>query len=240
MSGGRTIAVMQPYFFPYAGYLSLIKHTDQFILLDTVQFIKSGWINRNRLLRQDGGSLWFNVPLNKHSTTSRISEITIHTKMPWQAKILGQIAPYKKIAPHYEAVKELLTRVIDSGHTGITELNKFALEVTCDYLHIPHRFDILSEMDLFYDAPEAPDEWPLKICQALGDVQSYWNPPGGQSFYDRSKYDAAGIDLKFLQLETPTYDQRRADFIPHLSIIDTLMFNAPEEMNAMLDRYTLY
>ena len=239
MSDGQTVAIMQPYFFPYAGYFSLIKHTDQFILLDTVQFIKSGWINRNRLLRQDGGFLWFNVPLNKHSTTANIFDTTIHSSTPWQAKILGQIAPYKKVAPYYEAVKKLVMKALDAEHISITELNKFVLEVTCDYLQIAHRIDILSEMALPYKIPEAPDEWPLKICQALGDVQSYWNPPGGKSFYDRSKYDAAGIELKFLQLDTPIYDQRRAEFIPHLSIIDTLMFNAPEEVNAMLDRYTL-
>ncbi|MZP67265.1 MAG: glycine transferase, partial [Bacteroidales bacterium] len=40
---------MQPYFFPYAGYFSLIKHTDKFILLDSVQFIRHGWIERNRI-----------------------------------------------------------------------------------------------------------------------------------------------------------------------------------------------
>ena len=38
---------MQPYFLPYLGYFSLIKHTDKFILLDTVQFIRHGWIERN-------------------------------------------------------------------------------------------------------------------------------------------------------------------------------------------------
>ncbi|HOC37490.1 MAG TPA: WbqC family protein, partial [Tenuifilaceae bacterium] len=46
---------MQPYFFPYIGYFSLIKHTDEFILLDTVQFIRHGWIERNRILKPSDG-----------------------------------------------------------------------------------------------------------------------------------------------------------------------------------------
>ena len=40
---------------PYIGYISLIKHTDMFILFDTVQFIRHGWIERNRMLKQSEG-----------------------------------------------------------------------------------------------------------------------------------------------------------------------------------------
>jgi hypothetical protein len=37
-----TLAIMQPYFFPYLGYYALIKHSDHFILFDTPQFIRHG------------------------------------------------------------------------------------------------------------------------------------------------------------------------------------------------------
>ncbi len=44
------IAIMQPYFFPYLGYWQLINHVDEFVILDDVNFIKKGWINRNHIL----------------------------------------------------------------------------------------------------------------------------------------------------------------------------------------------
>ena len=44
------VAIMQPYFFPYIGYFQLIKAVDKFIFYDDVNFIKNGWINRNRIL----------------------------------------------------------------------------------------------------------------------------------------------------------------------------------------------
>ncbi len=47
------IGIMQPYFFPYLGYFSLIKHTERFILLDSVQFIRHGWVERNRILKPE-------------------------------------------------------------------------------------------------------------------------------------------------------------------------------------------
>ena len=44
------VAVMQPYFVPYIGYFRLINAVDKFVLLDDVNYINRGWINRNRIL----------------------------------------------------------------------------------------------------------------------------------------------------------------------------------------------
>ena len=46
-----TVAIMQPYLFPYIGYFQLIAAVDQFVIYDTVKYTKKGWINRNRFLR---------------------------------------------------------------------------------------------------------------------------------------------------------------------------------------------
>jgi hypothetical protein len=44
------IALMQPYFFPYLGYFSLIDYVDHWVVFDNVQFVKQSWVNRNRVL----------------------------------------------------------------------------------------------------------------------------------------------------------------------------------------------
>lgn len=49
------LGIMQPYFFPYAGYFSLIDYSDKFVFFDTSQYIKKGWVNRNRILNPRGG-----------------------------------------------------------------------------------------------------------------------------------------------------------------------------------------
>ena len=43
------IAVMQPYFLPYIGYWQLLRAVDTFVVLDDVNYINRGWINRNRI-----------------------------------------------------------------------------------------------------------------------------------------------------------------------------------------------
>ena len=97
------LAIMQPYFSPYLGYFSLIKHTDNFILLDTVQFIRHGWIERNRILKP-GWDTWqyIKVPLEKHSKNSIIKDIRIKTNQDWKRKLISQLVHYKKRAPFYQ------------------------------------------------------------------------------------------------------------------------------------------
>lgn len=233
------VGIMQPYFFPYLGYFSLIKQVDRFILFDSVQFIRHGWIDRNRVLKQNEGWLYIRAPLEKHPLETRICDIRIDNDQPWQSKILSQLSIYKKIAPFYWKVRRLVEDILATPHDGIVSLNKAALESVCGYLDMPRSFEVFSQMDLAIEKPQAPDEWALNICKALGNATEYWNPPGGQEFFDKSKYEAAGIDLKFQKPLLEQYSQTRELFEPALSIIDVLMFNPPERVIEMLDEYEL-
>ena len=98
----KKIGIIQPYFFPYLGYISLLKHTDRFILLDTVQYIQRGWIERNRILKQGDGWLYIQVPVKKpNGRASLIKECVLDNSLPWKDKMFSQMAIYKKIAPYY-------------------------------------------------------------------------------------------------------------------------------------------
>lgn len=230
---------MQPYFFPYLGYLSLLKHTDEFILFDTVQFIRHGWIERNRMLKQGEGWLYIKAPIIKGSRDTVIKDVLINNKEDWKTKLLAQLQPYKKIAPHYADVVTVLNDIFAQDYETIVEFNQASLERIGDYLGIDHDIKIFSKMNLEVEPAKAPDEWALNICKALGNVDEYWNPPGGQEFFDRKKYDDAGIKLVFQKPILSAYDQKREPFEPGLSILDVMMFNSPEEVNKMLDAYEL-
>lgn len=233
------LAIMQPYFFPYLGYFGLIKSTDRFILFDPVQFIRHGWIERNRILKPSEGWQYIKVPLVKHSRDTLIMDIRIRNDNNWRMKIIAQLQHYKKKAPFFKSVIEIVENSLDIETDKITELNRHVLKTVCAYLGFQRDFEIFSEMDLSIIPPEAPDEWALNICTALGNVDQYWNPSSGKSFFDKSKYDNAGIDLKFITYNFQEYDQRRTKFEAGLSIIDVMMFKEPEAINQMLDNFEL-
>ena len=233
------LAIMQPYFLPYLGYFSLIKHTDEFILFDTVQFIRHGWIERNRILKPSNGWQYIMVPLKKHSRETIIKDIEINNDQQWKEKILAQLQHYKKQAPYFSNVIDILNEIFSKEYATIVDLNLASLKTVCNYLGINTPIQVFSLMNIDIEPANAPDEWALNICKALGNVDEYWNPPGGQSFFDRKKYENAGINLKFHSAILTDYDQKRNVFEPGLSIIDVMMFNSVEEINKMLDNYEL-
>lgn len=227
---------MQPYFFPYLGYFAVIKHTDKWIVADNVQFINGGWIERNRVLKSHDGWNYIRVPLEKGTHTLPIRERKIRTNEHWQRKIFSQLIHYKKKAPYYKEVIHLLESLFAHQSDTIVELNIRALELVCQYLHIPLNYTLGSQINVDIKKIHAPDDWPLQICLLLGADQ-YINPPGGVSFYKKEKFDRCGVELKFLKVHFQPYQQNGNPFEPGLSILDVMMFNAVDQIHKMLDDY---
>lgn len=233
------VGIMQPYFLPYLGYFSLIKHVDRFILLDEVQFIRHGWIERNRILKPSEGWQYFRVPLLRHHRETLIREIQIDNLQRWQERIMAQIAHYQKRAPYFDRVGVLLASIFSQEYERIAQLNQAALSTVCHYLGISTEITMFSAMELTIDPVNSPDEWALNICRRIPGVDEYWNPPGGKGFFDPDKYEANKIALRFQQVRLSEYQQGRTTFEPGLSIVDVMMFNDVEQINEMLDDYEL-
>jgi hypothetical protein len=233
------LGIMQPYFLPYIGYISLIKHTDTFILLDEVQFIRHGWIERNRILKPAEGWQYIQVPIQKHHQTDLIKNVKINNEIDWERKILAQIEHYKKKALNYRQVIDLLQNIFSKKYTSIVELNKETLNLICKYLSIQTDIYVFSEMNLTIEPVLEADDWALNISKAL-NANEYINPPGGVSIFNKDKYEKANIGLKFLEIIPKEYLQKTySTFEPGLSILDVLMFNSVEETNELLEQYKL-
>lgn len=227
---------MQPYFLPYLGYVSLIKHTDKFILFDTVQFIRHGWIERNRILNPKSGWQYIQVPLIKESSNTLIKDVKINNELDWKQKIFAQLQHYKKRAPNYKVTVELLKDIFSENFNDIVSLDQISLTKVCRYLGIEKDIQVFSQMGLEVKPARAPDEWALNICKAI-DIDEYWNPPGGLTFFDREKYKNANIDLKFHSIKLTEYDQKQTSCELGLSIVDVMMFNDVSAINELLDNY---
>lgn len=232
------LGIMQPYFFPYVGYYSLIKQTDYFILLDEVQFIRHGWIERNRILKQSGGWNYIAVPLEKHSRNTVISDIRINYRENWKQKIFSQLSYYKK-APNYAKVIDLVKDVFEEDYQDIVSYDYASIKCVNNYLGINTPIKIFSKMNLSIDKPNAADEWALNICKQIDGVSEYWNPVGGLDFFDKQKYVDNNIQIYFQKMKLQPYRQFSKEFEQGLSILDVLMFNGVDEVNQMLDEFDL-
>lgn len=228
------LGIMQPYFLPYLGYFALIKHTDKWIVFDTPQFIRHGWIERNRILKPLEGWQYIKVPLEKHRRGIAIKDIKIKNTENWRQKILAQLTHYKKKASFYRNTIDVINKIFEFQTNSIVKLNVYALDIICEYLNISFDYSVFSKMDLNIGEVNEPDEWALEITKALSG-NSYYNPHGGIKFFDRHKYKQSNIGLHFLELNLQEYDQTGGEFEAGLSTIDVMMFNSPKAITAMLD-----
>lgn len=231
------VGIMQPYFFPYLGYFDLIRKTDLWIVFDTPQYIRHGWVNRNRVLHPKEGWQYVLVPLQKHSRETPINEIQIATNENWQDRILAQLAHYKKQARYFGSTMDLLSTSLSEAGASLCNLNITTLRNVCEFIGIPFDWRLSSDID--YDTSEVagPGDWALAICRAVGATE-YINPPGGATLFDPNKYASHGITLTIQKFEPMKYDTRRYTFEAGLSILDTLMWCRPDEIRSYLDGIT--
>lgn len=232
------LGIMQPYFFPYIGYFSLIVNTDYFVFFDTAQYEARSWMNRNRIINLNGGFTYITLALKKAPQTTPIKDMCLADPGSWAEKLLAQLTIYKKKAPYYDAVIDLIRALGTGGYTMLSELNIKSIARVCNYLGIPLQYEVFSHMKLPVHNVYAPDEWALQITKAMG-YDTYINPPGGMEFFNRKKYEDAGITLQFLQTELKPYVQKLGRFESGLSILDVMMFCPPTEIQSMLKDFVI-
>jgi hypothetical protein len=236
---GRSIAVMQPYIFPYLGYFQLINAVDEFVFYDDVNFIKQGWINRNQILNNNK-ALGFSIPLEKASSFETIqgTKINFNLYAKWKKKFLKTLEQNYYKATYFESIYDLVREIIEEPKSeSISELAIRSNVNISNYLGLKTKFKKSSEH--FYDSKKLErTERLLNICNKL-KAKAYVNALGGQELYNKSDFKASDIDLYFLKPNLKTYKQFSEEFVPGLSIIDILMFNSKEECIELLNDYKL-
>ncbi len=253
---GKKLAVMQPYLFPYMGYFQLFHAADKVILYDNVRYIRSGWINRNRILEINKGPRFITVPLMARSGSGRIRDAKATISQDWKTVIMKMISHNYKNAPYFSEVFSLVDSALDAKERAISELAKSSIRAVLSYLDWEKpfesdssRFDPLEDelLQVSADGAFPSDSSNRKsrqfarvraLCIAEG-ADAYINPIGGTALYCKEEFLSAGIHLNFLQPELPPYPQSSADFVPNLSIIDVLMNLGKEGTRTMLSSYRL-
>jgi len=224
------LAAMQPYFFPYLGHFDLLHKVDVWVAYDSAQFIRHGWVNRNRVLHPAKGWQYITVPLKKHSYTAPINQL--ETTDLWQGQIFKQLEHYHMDAPHYRPVIQLLKEIFALEKNNLARLNIAAFRTVARYLGIATPIQVFSETNL--KAEKGAENLALAICRQMGATE-YINPPGGVDLYNPETFAQHGIKLAFQSFSPIIYPCGRYTFIPNLSIIDVMMWNSPEEIRNYLE-----
>jgi len=216
---------MQPYFLPYIGYFQLIAAVDKFVLLDDVNYINRGWINRNRIA-VGGESHWLTVPLNGAGQNRLIKEIEIVSDEAWKLKMRRTVQGEYASAPCFKEVFPLFEETLAKAQGNLSLFLHRSLRIILDYLGLGTPIEPTSA--IYPKHGLKGQERILDICMKES-ASIYINPPGGRGLYDQSLFAARGVQLLFLDPNLEGLHLRHSGLDgPVLSILDVLMLNPPE------------
>ena len=229
----KKLAIMQPYFFPYVGYFQLIRAVDKFVFYDDVNFIKNGWINRNRILL-NSRAVYITVQLRDASSFKQINCVEFADN---RGKLKKTIEQAYKQAPYFNSVWPVINGCLDLKTNFICELAIHSVIQVSKYLNINTLFETSS---IHYAGTKKLErsERLKEICR-INNASQYINPIGGVELYGKDDFAPIGVNLCFIKSKDIRYAQNKNEFVPLLSIIDVMMFNSVQDISEMLNNYEL-
>lgn len=230
------VTIHQPEHLVWLGLLHKIAAADVLVLLDTVQFEKNYFQNRNKI-RTAQGPHWLTVPVKKQPLHTEIKDIEIATATPWKEKYLKSLEQSYKKARYFEHYYPAIAEIVRTPYTKIADLN-------CDLLlYLLQAFDIrpnriLRSSEIAYER-RTDEQVVFSICKALEPKPSlYLSGPSGRDYLRLAPFEDAGIEVRFHEFHHPVYPQLFEPFIPYMSCIDLLFQTGPKARTILFETHT--
>lgn len=229
----RLVAIHQPNFFPWLGYFHKLRHADRFVLLDTVQFPKTGgnWGNRVRLL-VSGTPRWLTMPVVRDYHGVRTFRETTTRESAWRDDLLKTLQASYGRAAAFSAMYPILRELIENPTDNLAEYNTAAIRALAEGLGIdPGKMVLASELNADGEATDLL----VALVRACGGT-AYLCGGGSGGYLEPEKFARAGLGLVYQDFAHPTYPQgKHAPFVSGLSCLDALMHGGWSATSRLLD-----
>lgn len=227
------VAIMQPYFFPYIGYFQLMNAVDLFIFYDDVQYMKNGWINRNRIAVGDEPK-WITLPVTRTGLHTNINERDYVHDSNSVASLKRRVRASYECFPHFDATFGLFSEILDFEDSNVARFNANLLRRVGNVLEI--RCDYAASSAIDVSSKSKGQERVIALCKSVGATH-YVNPVGGLALYQHAAFAKEGIELSFLETRATPHSFTQGP--QHLSILDRLMRLGPLGCEQLLPEYVL-
>lgn len=187
-------AIHQPNFFPWMPYFDKMRQADVFVILDGVDYPKSGssmqsWCNRVAV-DMHGKDTWFMCPVKRESGPQAINEVKINYEQDFRSawdKLF--VHAYKK-APNYTEVSGMIYDLVAQNFENLAEFNLAAIKHIAELLGLKTK--IVRHTDL--GLKDTGNQLLIDLCKAV-ECNTYLSGTGAQDYMDLDAYKNAGIDV---------------------------------------------
>ncbi len=219
------IAISQPTYLPWLGYFDLMDQVDLFVLLDSVQFEKQSWQQRNRI-KTPLGLQWLTVPVCfRGRLEQRIDEVEVRDP-GFAAKHLRAIelnyGRSRYFDQYFPSVQNIFRECKESL---LVNLNIQFLDWMRKVLGITTPVRCSSSMQV----EGKRSELLINLCRLCG-ADAYVSPPGSAVYLldDLGRFAEAEIEVHFQNYSHPEYRQLFPPFAPFSSALDLIFNEGPE------------
>lgn len=235
-----TLGAMQPYLFPYLAFFQLISCVDIYLFCGNVQYMKHGWINRNRILVnvKNKETHYFTFSVEKDDYRKSINQRRYSNLKEDCDKLKRNLLNSYRRASNFEEAYCVIEEIMKFPDDNVANFNMNAAFGIARYLGIETLIsctDMIMDTvfwDHFYQLEY--EERMVYICKYF-NADGYVNAIGGLGLYHRKFFEDNNISLGFIKMdEDIEYPQFGGEFIPNLSIIDVIMHNKVEDVKALL------
>jgi len=219
------VAIHQPHYVPWLGYLDRMAKADLFVVLDHVQFERRNYQNR-AMIRVEGESKWLTVPVIQMSQKERIIDKQVDNSesgsRSWGSTHFKTLKYAYRKAPFFERYGPRLQEILESRYEKLLDLDLAMLDFLRESFQIRTPLKRSSEMR----ADGARSTLLLNVCEEAEAGSTFLGGLGGSRGYlDLPAFAARGIGVQWQQFKHPTYEQcGEAPFTPGLMSLD-LLFN---------------
>ncbi len=229
---GLTVAVHQPHYLPWLGLIDKIDRSDRYIVLDTVQFERRGWQNRNYIAGA-GKPLLLTVPVEQTSRDELIMDKTIDNTQKWKRKHYKALVEhcYRK-TPYLSEYLDEITHLYESEWESLVELSIATTRLLLRAFGITTPMVRASELG---DFPGHKDELLAQICAKAG-ASTLLSGNGAKNYLEPKTLHRYGVDIEWQNFQHPVYTQHSrgsTDFVPRMAAIDLLVNAGPDSLRVL-------
>lgn len=217
------VGIHQPAYLPWLGYFDRIQAVDLFIYLDTVQFQKGSFQNRNRVLTHNGPA-WLTIPVETAGKlySTLLMDVSIDNSQNWQAKHWGTLRMNYAGAPMFRELAPKIEPFYVRPWLRLSDLCWEMMTMFNGMLGIGTKIVRASELG---EVDGRKSDLVLNLCRRVG-ATTYLSGSQGRDYLDIESFRSSGIDVQFQNYFPAPYPQSAVDFVPALGVVDFL-FNVP-------------
>jgi hypothetical protein len=220
------VAVHQPQYMPWLGYFDKIARADRFVMLDTVQYKKNEFQNRNKIKTAQDWQ-WLTVPV-KYKFPMTIDQVPINNDTNWRHKHMQALISNYAKTPYFSNYRESLQKIFDTEWNHLTDINRASINLILQTFNITTPIEDAKTWNLSQD----PTGRLVDICKHL-NADTYLSGAGGKDYLDLPQFERAGIQVEFQHFHHPVYAQPFGDFQPFMAAIDMLFNCGPNSFHAL-------